>query len=216
MNPHLLGKIPPPAMPVAPVTITQPYMASLTSVLRLFFNGVNNILTSVIGTNGGRFLEVPNGLFFSTVAQPLSVVNTAQAIQFGSTYLDNAVSVEGASNTQITTVYSGVYNFSLSFQLHSSTGSTKNIYVWISRSGTDIAYSSRWYILSGSQAANAFTWDFNIDMQAGDYIEMKWTADSVTTELYAAAAAGAHPAIPSAVMKVSFISVLPEVIPTPP
>ena len=74
--------IPPkaPLLPLPPVDYNQQYLEQLTNALRLYFNQLDNTNTTLLGANGGQYLEKPYGLFFSTVAQTASLANTAYAV----------------------------------------------------------------------------------------------------------------------------------------
>jgi hypothetical protein len=216
MNRNLLSKTAPPALPSAPVSPLKGFMDALNNVLRLFFNGVSSNVNTVVGENGGRFLQVPNGLFFDIDDQPLGAVNTAQPVRFNQTYLDNGVSINGATLSEITTQYSGVYNFQFTGQLRSGSSSNKLVFLWIARDGVDIGYSAREYSISGSGKELEINWNFSIDMQAGQYIQLRWAGDNIDLSLDAVAPASPHPGISSAVVSVTFVSALPEALPTPP
>jgi len=182
----------------------------------LFFNRLANSVNLVTGEFGGQFIEKPNGLFFSTTDQPIAVVNTAQVVSFENTYLSEAITINGGSNSQITVTYSGIYNFQFVAQAASGSAASKNVYVWIRRDGTDINYSARHLVLQGSNDSTDIAWSFSIDLQAGSYIEMMWSSDDIDTRLDTETAVAPHPGEPSAVITVTFVSVLPETLPTPP
>jgi hypothetical protein len=213
---RLVQKVQPPALPIPKESPLKQYLDDLNNILRLFFNLLANAVNSVFGELGGRFLDVPNALYFSTVDQPIAVVDTAQVVTFNQTYLESGFSINGASNSQITAVYDGVYNFQFTTQIVSGSASSKTIYLWISRNGTDLGYTAKDVVLSGSADVNEATWNFNLDLAAGEYVEMKWSSDDIDTSLNAETATSPHPGIPSAVITVNFISALPEVRPTPP
>jgi hypothetical protein len=149
----------------------------------LFFNRLANNVNLLTGEYGGQFIEKPNGLFFSTTDQPIAAINTAQVISFENTYLSEGITINGGSSSQITATYSGIYNFQFTAQAASGSASSKNVYVWIRRNGTDIGYSARHLVLQGSNDSNDVGWAFNIDLQAGQYIEMMWSSDDINTRL---------------------------------
>jgi hypothetical protein len=213
---RLVQKVQPPALPIPKETPLKQYLDDLNNILRLFFNLLANAVNSVFGELGGRFLDVPNALYFSTVDQPIAVVDTAQVVTFNQTYLESGFSINGASNSQITAVYDGVYNFQFTTQIVSGSASSKTIYLWISRNGTDLGYTAKDVVLSGSADVNEATWNFNLDLAAGEYVEMKWSSDDIDTSLNAETATSPHPGVASAVVTINFISALPEVRPTPP
>ena len=216
MAERLVQKVQPPALPIPKAGPLKQYLDDLNNILRLFFNLLANAVNNVFGELGGRFIDVPNALYFSTVDQPIAVVNTAQVITFNQTYLQSGFSINGASNSQITATYSGVYNFQFTTQIVSGSASSKTIYIWISRNGTDLGYTAKDVILSGSADVNEATWNFNLDLAAGEYVEMKWSSDDIDASLNSEAPASPHPGVASAVVTINFISALPEVRPTPP
>ena len=211
-----LQKTPPPALPYAVPAYTPTYIDQLLKVLRLYFNRVSDVLNAITGVNGGQYIDCPNGLFFSTTDQPIAVINTAQPIDFPIEYLNNAVRVNSGTDSRIYVDVGGVYNFQFSGQLLSGSASAKQVYIWISRNGTDIGYSTHQYTVSGSGNHLNISWNFDIDLDDGEYIEMQWAADDTNMKLEAAVATALHPGMPSAVMAVNFIAPLPVPRPTPP
>jgi hypothetical protein len=211
-----LQKTPPPALPFAVPAYTPTYIDQLLKVLRLYFNRVSDVLNAITGVNGGRYIDCPSGLFFSTTDQSIAVINTAQPIDFPIEYLNNAVRVNSGTDSRVYVDIGGVYNFQFSGQLLSGSASAKQVYIWISRNGTDIGYSTHQYTVSGSGNHLNISWNFDIDLDAGEYIEMQWAADDTNMKLEAAVATAPHPGMPSAVMAVNFIAPLPDPRPTPP
>jgi len=216
MSEALISRTPPPALPIADGSIDKRYINSQNNVLRLYFGRISNAINSVTGHLGGRFLDQANALFYSIVDQTAATTNTGYPIQFENTYLNHGVTINGGSSTQITVEYSGIYNFQFTGSVYSNSASPKNVYLWIRRNGTDIGYSTKQHVLSGSGDAVPVTWNFNIDMTAGQYLEMMWATSDTTAILEAAAPSSPHPGIPSAVMAVSLVSALPDTLPTPP
>ena len=210
--------IPPraPLLPLPPTEYSQQYVEQLTNALRLYFNQLDNTNATLLGTNGGQYLEKPYGLFFSTVDQTAANPNTAYAVTYPTTYLSNNVSID--TNSRITVVKPGVYSFTVTAQLISSSASAKTFYMWINRGGTNIGYSTRALTLSANNEYDEVTWDFIIDIPdpATDYIEMYWSTTDTNLRLEATTASSPHTGIPSVVMYATFISPLPAVLPTPP
>jgi len=211
-----LQKTPAPALPYAVPAYTTTYMDQLLKVLRLYFNRVSDVLNAITGVNGGRYIDCPAGLFFSTTDQPIAVINTAQPIDFPIEYLNNAVRVNSGTDSRIYVDVGGVYNFQFSGQLLSGSASSKQVYIWIRRNNIDIGYSTHQYTVAGSGNHLNVSWNFNIDLAAGEYVEMRWAADDTNMKLEAAVATAPHPGMPSAVMAVNFIAPLPVPRPTPP
>ena len=210
-----LGKIKAPALPESSGVIATAF-AVLIKVLRLYFTRIDDGYNQLVGNNGGRFLEAPNGLFFDLGDQALAVINTAQPVRFNQTYLNNGVSINGVTTSEITVEHGGVYNFQVSARAVSGSGSTKTLWMWINRNGTDVGYSTKEYTVAGSGKELELVWNFTIDVLAGQYIQMKWTANDINVSLDFTAATSPHPGIPSAVVAVHYVSALPNILPVLP
>lgn len=211
-----LQKIPAPALPYAVPAYTSTYIDQLLKVLRLYFNRVSEVLNAITGTNGGQYIDCPNGLFFSTTDQPIVAANVGQPIDFPLEYLNNAVRVNAGTDSRVYVDIGGVYNFQFSGQLLSGSSSSKQVYIWIARNGTDIGYSTHQYTVAGSNTHLNISWNFDIDLDAGEFIEMQWASDDINMKLESTVATAVHPGMPSAVMAVNFVAPLPDPRPTPP
>jgi len=212
----LLDGLAPPRLPSPDLAYSPDFMEQYSNVLRLYFNRLNNVTSSITGPNGGQYLDCPNGLFFNTADQLLPVANTAYPVEYNQTYLDNAVVLQSGSASRIEVSIGGIYNFQYSGQLESTNSSSKNFFLWIRRDGVDIGYSTRAYSISGSSTYRSFAYSFNIDMQAGQYLELVVAASDTSLNIGAETATAPHPGIPSSVMTVIYISPLPDPLPTPP
>jgi hypothetical protein len=206
----------PPALVNAPLRYDQLSFSQNNKLLRTFFLKVSNIFNNLLGPAGSRYMDRPNGLFFSTTTQTLAATNTAKPIDFEITYLANGVEVNAGTESRMYVSYDGVYNFQFSGQLSSTNSSAKTVYVWIVRNGTDIGYSTHAYSISGSGTSIEISWNFNIDLQAGNWVEFEWAADDTNVTLNKVSPTSPHPGIPSAVCAVSYVAPLPVTLPTPP
>jgi hypothetical protein len=209
-------KLQPPALPVPADSSVRGYLSDLNNILRLFFNRTSNNINLVTGADGGRFIDSPNGFFFDNADQAIATINVAQPVRFNQTYLNNAVTIDAATTLKITATYSGVYSVQFTGQARSSTAGAKVLLVWLNLNGTSVGYSTREYTVVGSGVALALSWNFNIVILAGQYIQIMLAADSVDVRLDAVAATSPHPGIASAALAVTFVSILPDPVPTTP
>ena len=215
-NKNLLAKVSPPALPEPQPQYNKGVFDQLNNIMRLYLNSASSAMNAVIGTAGARFVDTPNGLFYHTTDQPLDTINVGQPVEFGATYLNSGVDVDGVADSEITVQYGGIYGFQFTGQLSSSSGSAKVVYIWIAKNGTAVNWTAKKYTIEGFGKTAEILWDFNIDMLADDHIELYWTGDDIDLTLDAIAAAGAHPGVPSAVVSVTYIAPLPDPLPTPP
>ena len=203
-----------PNLPLAGEDYTRLYQDQYSNVLRLYFNRLNNNLQSLFGANGGQYIDCPNGLFFDLGTYTPALANTGYPLEFKQPYLSNAVRV--VDDTKITVDIAGVYNFQYSSVVTSTNSSLKTVWVWIRRNGTDVGYSTNEYTISGSGTDLVIGWQFNIDLDVGEYIEMVWAADDTNVQIATTAPTVPHPGIPANVVVVNFIAPLPDPRPTPP
>jgi hypothetical protein len=213
-----INKIAAPNLPLAPQQWNPQYQDQFSNVLRLYFNRLDDFIArlSTSGAIDPGLINNPNALFFSTQDQTLAVVDTGYPITFNQTYLSNNVALQSPSTSKIEVSVDGVYNFQLSCQLKSTNASAKDVHIWIKRGTTTIGYSSRIYTLEGSNNNFAIAWSFNIDLAAGEFIEMYWGANNTNVILDTTTAVAPYPAAASAVMAVSYVARLPDPRPTPP
>jgi hypothetical protein len=197
-----------------PQVYSAQHFDQLLRELRVYFNTIDNGTSNAFGVFGGQYIDFPNGLFFNTVDQTFANPNQAYPVVYNETYLNSGVELKNNSEAHVSV--GGIYNFQYSGQLSSSSGSTKTAYIWIRRSNTDIGFSTHAYTITGSGTDVEISWSFNIDMQAGDYLEIIAAVTDTGAFLDARAAASPHPGIPSSVLAVNYMGPLPDVLPTPP
>ena len=205
-----------PVLPIAPTQYSQQYQDQYNNVLRIYFNQMVGVVGTLTGVQGGQYIDCPQGLFFNTADQTFAATNTAYPVVYNQTYLSHGVSLASGSTSRVTVSVGGIYNFQYTGQILSTNSSAKNIYVWISRNGTDIGYSTRAKTVSSNNQYTDVSWNFNIDLQAGDYIELKASVTDTALRFDAETATSPHPGIPSSVLTVNFIAPLPSTLPTPP
>jgi len=204
--PNTLDKVQPPALPQANNEYRRDGAEQTNNVLRLFFRRLTGVVNDLLSTeDGGKYLYMPRGSFYSTVDQPAALANTGYPVEFESTYIGNGVTVAGVDNTRITVSYDGVYNFQVTLQTEHTNASTTTLYVWINKDGTDVSYGGKKFSVSGNNDAVVY-WNFSIALLAGQYIEMYWATSDTALQLHTEVPTAPHPGLPSAVAAVSFVS----------
>jgi hypothetical protein len=211
-----INKIQIPSLPYAANLYHPAVMDQYSNVLRLYFTQLTGAMNNLIGTNGGQFIDCPNGLFFNTADQTFGATNTAYPVVFNQTYLNNAVALRSGSTSEIEVTIGGIYNFQYSGQLLSTSASAKTVFLWIKRNDVNVGYSTHAYTLTGNNEYAEVNWNFNIDLAAGEYLELEISVSDTNVRLDAVAPTSPHPGISSSVMSVNFIAPLPAVRPTAP
>lgn len=117
-----------------------------------------------------------------------------------------STTITGALSTRLTVERSGVYNFQYSAQFESTSSADKDVQVWIRKDGTDVGYSSRVLTVPGVHAKQTISWNFNIDVDAGSYIELIWATTDTSIKMSAIAASSPYPGTASSVIAVNFVT----------
>ena len=196
-----------PRLPSAPVEYNAQYQEQFMNILRLYFNQLDNLTGTLLGDNGGRFLRLPYGSFSDSTTQTAAATGTAYAVTFNTTEYSNGVAVS-TPTSRILITDPGYYNFQFSLQLDKSSGATGHTYIWPRINGTNVPRSASEVAIQGTAAENIAAWNFVLEMQAGDYFQLMWSVDDTNVQIKAVAAAAPVPAIPSAILTVTFVSAL--------
>lgn len=163
---------------------------------------------SVSATDGEIMVRstVPIGLsygtFSSTADQTLAAINTATPVTYTTTEISNGVTL-GSPASRLVVVDSGFYHIAVSAQLTSSSASAKNIFFWLAKNGTAVPDTTRVLTLSDNAAYTPFSSTYDLSLQASDYIQVMWAADSTAITLDAVAASGFAPTAPSIITVVT-------------
>jgi hypothetical protein len=142
------------------------------------------------------------GQFAKTTDQVPSAVNTADALTWDSSLIGNGVTI-GGTTSQIIVANAGLYKFSVSLQLTSSSASVKNVWIWFRKNGVDVASSSMITSLDSATAIRTPSRDLFFSLAAGDYIEIMFASDSTAMTVDNIAATAFAPAAPAALLSVN-------------
>ena len=209
---NYIRKVEPPALPQATEEYARSYQDQTNNVLRLFFNRLCNGLNAILSVNGGANIQFPYGAFQSSVDQT-AVVNTATVMTFNVTDYSNDVSV--VSNSRITVTTAGIYNLQWSGQFENVDTQLHDASVWIRVNGADVVGSNGLVSVpnkhGGVNGHTVVAWNYFVELQANQYVELWWSTDDVQVSLqaYAAGTGPTRPTTASVIATLSFVSALP-------
>ena len=150
------------------------------------------------------------GAFEDNTIQTAVAINTPYAMKFGITDLSNGVTIvsDGSNLTRVTIANTGIYNIQFSAQFDRTNSGTDSVDIWLRKNGVDVPGSGGKIVLAGGAIASAIiaTWNYVLDVVAGDYYQLMWsTPDTHVRLLYEAAQTSpfAHPIIPSVILTVT-------------
>ena len=179
--------------------------------LLVYFRKLTNILGTIIGPRGGKYLNVPYGAFEDSTDQVAANTTTAYAITFDTTGYSNGITLSNSSRLNVS--QGGLYNVQFSIQFKNTTNDTQDVEVWFRKNGTDIAKSNSRFGLSARKSSGdashvVAAMNYFVDLAENDYIQLMWrTSDvGVSIEQYPAGTTPTRPATPSAIATMSFVS----------
>jgi hypothetical protein len=204
-----------PSLGTSGVVYSQSLQNQNNGLLRLFFTKLLNVIQSVIGPKGGKYLNNPHGAFQDSTDQVAANTTTAYAVTFNTTDFSNGVTI--ASGSRITVADDAIWNLQFSIQFTNTTNTTQDVDVWFRVNGTNSANSnSRFGLAPRKSAGDPYhtiaAINYFLSLNATDYVEIMWrpTDVGVTIEQYAAGTSPTRPAVPSAIATMSFVSNLPN------
>lgn len=208
-----------PRLPSATSQYEQSFQDQYTNILRLYFNQLDSVNSTILGDLGGRFLNNPYAAVQRTTDFNWAAANTAARITCNQNDYMNGTSNDGTGG--ITVDYAGLYNLQFSIQFANTDTSIHNAVVWFRVNGVDAAgTASKFDVPNSHGGVDGYliaACNFFVSLQAGDYVEMWAAADQakvgatngIYIEAYAAQTSPyARPSIPSVVMTLSFVSTL--------
>ena len=172
---------------------------------------VTNALGALFGPRGGKYINAPYGAFQDSTDQVAANTTTAYAVTFDTTDFSNGVTLSNSSRLNVS--QSGIYNVQFSIQFTNTTNSSQDVDVWFRKNGTNIDKSnSRFGFAPRKGAGDPFhtiaAINYFVSLNANDYVEIMWRPTDVGVSIgqYPAGTSPTRPAVPSAIVTLSFVS----------
>lgn len=142
------------------------------------------------------------GSFYDTTDQTAAVINTAYPMTFNTTDLSFGVT-RGSPTSRIFVDRPNVYNVQFSAQFINTAGGAHRVWVWLRKNGTNVPDSSGAIKIEGNNTELVASWNYLVQLNAGDYFELMWEVSDTAVTLHYDAASAVHPAIPSIILTVT-------------
>jgi hypothetical protein len=149
------------------------------------------------------------GSFYDTITQTLTGganVGIPVILRTTDSSATNGVSIvsDGTNLTRITVANAGVYNVMFSAQLANSAGSSQTVDFWLRKNGStaaaNIADTNGKVVLQSNSNFVMAAWNYFVALNAGDYIQLMWTATATNITMVADPANAVHPLTPSIIV----------------
>lgn len=170
----------------------------------MFFAVSNSLWEELQGF--GRAVPILHyGAFSDTTTQTAASIDTAYGMVFNTTDSSNGVSI-GSPTSRLVADFQGVYNVQFSAQLDKTSGSAANIYIWLRKNGTNVPNTTTVVTLQGSSAKAVVAWNYIIQLDPTQYVELMWATDDTDVKILAATATSVWPATPSVIATVTQVN----------
>jgi len=201
-----------PSLGFAPEVYERRHFSENYGALNTYFRKTISVLGALFGPQGGKFLNTPHGAFQSVVDQTVATSNTPYALTLDTVDFTNGVSV--ASNSRITVAEAGIWNLQWSGQFENTDSQDHDVRVWLKINGTVVTGSTGFFAVPskhGSVNGHILSgWNYFLQLNTNDYVELWWETDSTMVSLQSYAAAGAYPSTASLIATMTFVSNLPS------
>jgi hypothetical protein len=192
------------------------YFSQTLSNIGNYASRVTNALAALFGPRGGKYINAPHGAFQDSTDQVAANTTTAYAITFDTTDFSNGVTLSNSSRLNVS--QAGLYNLQFSIQFKNTTNDGQDVDVWFRKNGTNIDNSNSRFHLSQRKSAGdpshlIAAMNFFVSLAANDYVEIMWrpTSTDVSIEHFGTSTSPTRPAVPSAIVTMSFVSNLPTI-----
>lgn len=169
------------------------------------FFAVSNTLWEELQGFGRAVPILHYGAFSDTTLQAVTSVGEAMAMTFDTTDAANGISI-GSPTSRIVVDNQGVYNVQFSAQLDKTSGAAAVIHIWLRKNGTNVPNTTSRVVIQGTAAELVAAWNFVIQLEPTNYVELMWEADDADVVLLAASATSVYPAIPSVICTVTQVN----------
>ena len=210
-----------PNLPIAPMQYGHQHFDILNNVFRLYFNRLDQVLKALFGFNGGKYLQNVH-VAASDSTDQYATTNTPTLVLW-----DNFETNSGFTPTANSVIVgaSGIYKIDYSLQFVNTSNIEQDVVVWLRVDNADVPRSASKFTIRQRKSAGSPSYliaysSVEFEVLAGDEIQLYWATslaynpvgpvDGVYMEaLPAQTSPYAHPAAPSAVGSITFVSALP-------
>jgi len=157
------------------------------------------------GTNTAATPTGYYAMYQDVLTQTVAVINTGYPINFRTLDFSNGVTV--VSNSRITFANTGIYNLQFSVQLENSDTQEHDVTIWLRKNGVDVVGSAGFVaVVSKHGGINGHvlpSWNYLLDVVAGEYYELVWSATSTQVTMPFIAGGSPPPSTASAIFTVT-------------
>jgi hypothetical protein len=200
-----------PSLGFAPEGYERRHFSENYGALNLYFRKMTSVLGALFGPMGAKHLNTPHGAFQDSTDQTAASTTVAYPVKFNTTDFTNGVTI--VSDSRMTVSVSGLWNIAFSLQFKNTSNDGQDVDIWFRKNGTNIANSNSRFHLparksTGDPAHLIAAMNFFVSLVKDDYVEIMWRVSDVgvSLEQFGTSTSPTRPAIPSAIVTLSFVS----------
>lgn len=212
-----------PAVPNFPnggLDYEQRYQNELNNILRLYLERMRASLATVVGPDGGSYLQFPHIAASDTTDQLASASNTPTLVMWDT--LESGLAFTLNPTGSATPENTGIYKITYSLQFVNTDNVAHDATVWLRVNGVDVPRSATIFTVPARKSAGVYSYvcgysEAVFTVTAGDDVELYWATsqaydtspatDGIYIEaLPAITSPYTRPAVPSAIGSITFIS----------
>jgi len=164
----------------------------------------------IVDLTFGKLLVKPNfaprqsyGTFLNTGDHVAADINTPTNIPIDLVVKSRGFTLTGTEDSRITATVSGLYNFTVSYQITSTNAASKDIYFWMRRDGIDLPFTTRKKSIVGNGVFDTFACTWSVSLLAGQYAQLMWAVSSVNVILEAVPTLAFAPSSPAVILTIT-------------
>jgi hypothetical protein len=212
-----------PNLPIAPTTYNGQHFDVLNNVFRLYFNQLDTILKALFNVNGGKYISNPHIAASDTTDQYASGNNVATKVRWNSLESGSGFTLN-VTNTA-TAQQGGIYKIDYSLQLVNTDNTAHDVVIWLEVTNggtTQVPNSASKFSIPARKSAGVPSFivaysSITFEMVTNEEVALYWATakaynptgpvEGVYMEaLPAQVSPYAHPAAPSAIGTITFVS----------
>ena len=216
-----------PNIPLGTEQYERRYQDQFSNVLRLYFNRLQNALSTLFNRMGGSYLNFPYVAASDTTDQYATANDTPTVVKWDTLAAGNGFTLNADSTA--TAQVSGLYKITYSLQLANTDNAPHDAIVWLringSTSAADITDSTTIFTLPARKSAGVPSYvcgysEVVFPLNTGDVVGLWWGTAAAASSggalgVYIAHRAAqtspmAYPATPSSLGSITFVSNLPS------
>jgi hypothetical protein len=150
------------------------------------------------------------GAWHDTSTVTATSTTTAYVMNIGSIDLENGTSIVGG--TKLTVANTAVYNLQFSSQLSNPNAQIADVSIWIRLNGVNVTDGAGTNGVPAKHGSNnglqIISWNYVLNLTAGDYIELVWHSDTTGVQLitFPATTSPAVPESPSLIVTIQAVT----------